>query len=625
MALDEHRAFQLTYRIMTKAAEEKWVSEQGQGVFSPDGELVAVEGFITDITQRKALEEAFFTEKERTEVTLHSIGDAVISTDAAGFVTYLNTTAEQLTGWPAADAAGRALPEVFRIIDVNTRAAVENPGALAMRVGKSVDLTATCVLIRRDQSEVPVEDSAAPIRAKDGRVTGAVIVFRDASAQRAWSMKMAHLAQYDVLTDLPNRTLLDDRINHAVAAARRTHTRLAILFIDLDRFKHINDSLGHARGDAVLQSVAARLLACVRASDTVGRRGGDEFVVILTDLERPENAASSAEKILVALSQPHEIAGHVLHVTASVGISIYPDDAGDADALISAADAAMYHAKQTEHSSWQFFTTQMNTRWVARRSLEQSLRDAVRRHEFILHYQPKVNLDTLAMTGVEALVRWQHPTFGLLAPGEFIGVAEESGLILPIGRWVLREACRQTRDWEAAGLRPHPISVNVSAVEFRAKGFLAHVASVLRDTALDPQCLELEVTESALMTRAESTTGVLHALKDLGVQLAIDDFGTGYSSLSYLSRFPIDTLKIDRSFVHGIGRTEHDATIISAVIGIGRSLQQRVVAEGVETKEQLALLRAYQCGEGQGYYFSRPVAAAQFADLLRRELHPTRR
>jgi EAL domain-containing protein (putative c-di-GMP-specific phosphodiesterase class I) len=262
----------------------------------------------------------------------------------------------------------------------------------------------------------------------------------------------------------------------------------------------------------------------------------------------------------------------------------------------------------------------MNGRWIARRSLEASLRDALRRDEFALHFQPKVNLQTTTITGFEALVRWQHPTFGLLAPGEFVSVAEECGLILPIGRWVLGEACRQARAWQQQGFQPRPVSVNVSSLEFRAKGFLAHVASVLEETGLSPQFLEQEVTESVLMTQAEATTGVLHALKDLGVQLAIDDFGTGYSSLSYLSRFPVNTLKIDRSFVHGIGRTQHDATIINAVIGIARSLEQSVVAEGIETKEQLALLRSYDCGEGQGYYFSRPVAATQFADLLRRDV-----
>jgi diguanylate cyclase (GGDEF)-like protein len=462
-----------------------------------------------------------------------------------------------------------------------------------------------------------IEDSAAPIHDRHGRVTGAVIVFRDVSAERALTLKMAHLARFDVLTGLPNRTLFQDRISHAIAFARRNGTRIAVLFVDLDRFKHINDSLGHAVGDALLQSVTARLVACVRASDTVSRRGGDEFVVLLPDFENADPAGVVAEAIIAALSEPHELLQHVLHVTASIGISIYPDDALDPEMLIGAADTAMYHAKENGRGVAQFFTPEMNARSVARRSLESSIRKALRREEFVLHYQPKVNLTTSAIVGVEALVRWQHPVRGLLAPSEFVGLAEECGLILPIGRWVLREACRQAKTWHDAGLGPREMAVNVSAVEFRAKGFLEHVTEVLDDTGFDPEHLELELTESVLMAHADATTHVLHGLKKLGVRLAIDDFGTGYSSLSYLSRFPIDTLKIDRSFVQGMTLGGHDATIINAIISMGRSLNQCVVAEGVETAEQLALLQTHRCGQGQGFYFSRPVPADQLAHLLR--------
>lgn len=462
-----------------------------------------------------------------------------------------------------------------------------------------------------------MEDSAAPIHDREGRITGAVIVFRDVSEERALATKMARLAQYDGLTDLPNRALLQDRITQAIAQAKRTGAPLAVLFVDLDRFKHINDSLGHTLGDALLQSVTARLLASVRASDTVSRRGGDEFVVLLPQLTSADGARLTAERIMAAVSAPHEIGEHVAHISASVGISVYPDDGEGTDELISGADAAMYHAKENGRNNVQFFTSQMNVRSLARRALEDSLREALCRQEFALHYQPKVNLETSEMTGVEALLRWQHPTRGLLAPGEFVTVAEECGLILPIGRWVLFEACRQAQAWQDQGLRPVPVAVNVSAIELRAKGFVEHVAAVLQETGLDAQYLELEVTESALMTRADATAAMLHALKDLGVRLAIDDFGTGYSSLSYLSRFPIDTLKIDGSFVQGMTAGGPDAAIIHAIIGLGRSLQQRVVAEGVETEEQMALLQRQQCGEGQGYFFCRPVPADQLAGRLR--------
>ena len=474
-------------------------------------------------------------------------------------------------------------------------------------------------LVRRDGSTVYVESSAAPIHDRDGAVTGAVIVFRDVSAERAQAQRMAHLAQYDVLTNLPNRTLLDDRIAQATALARRRGGRLSVLFVDLDRFKHINDSLGHVVGDGLLQSVTARLLACVRESDTVSRRGGDEFVILLAEVERRDDAAIVAERILATLAAPHEIVDHLVYVTASLGISVYPEDALEAQALIGAADAAMYKAKECGRGNFQFFTDDMNVRAVARRSLEASLRNAVHREEFVLHYQPKFNLATPAITGVEALIRWQHPMRGLLLPGEFIPVAEECGLMLPIGRWVLRQACRQARAWRDEGLPPRSMAVNVSAIEFRSRGFLDYVAAVLDETGLSPEYFEIEVTEGVLMTNVEATAAVLGGLKDLGIRLAIDDFGTGYSSLSYLSRFPIDTLKIDRSFVAGLTQPGNDATIIHAIIAMGRSMKQCVVAEGIETAAQLAALQAHACGEGQGYYFSRPVPAAQLAEQLRRD------
>jgi len=428
---------------------------------------------------------------------------------------------------------------------------------------------------------------------------------------------MAHLARHDVLTNLPNRTLLDDRMAQAIALALRNGTRLAVLFVDVDGFKHINDSLGHAIGDALLQAVATRLLACVRGSDTVARRGGDEFVIVLSQLEHADAASLIAEKVLASVAVPTVLANHVLHVTASVGVSLYPDDGEEAEALLHAADAAMYHAKERGRNNYQFFTRQMNARAAARRSLEVSLRKAVPRQEFMLQYQPKFNLETAGMTGVEALLRWHHPTRGLIAPGDFVPIAEECGLILPIGRWVLREACRQARAGQDEGLRPVAMAVNVSAIEFRAKGFLEHVATILRETGLAPRYLELEVTESVLMAQVDSTAAVLRALKDLGVQLAIDDFGTGYSSLSYLSRFPIDTLKIDRTFIHGMTAVGHDAAIINAIIAMGHSLNQRVVAEGIETVEQRVLLHTHRCDDGQGFYFSYPVAATECADLLR--------
>jgi diguanylate cyclase (GGDEF)-like protein/PAS domain S-box-containing protein len=592
------------------------VSVRLSPIIDAQGRIVGVSNIARDITEQKRLEDQLFVEKDRAQVTLHSIGDAVISTDASSRVTYLNAAAERLTGWPAADAAGRPLCQVFNVVDAASRASLVDSAANAMSAGHTVTADGNRMLLRRNGSELLIEESAAPIHQRDGRVTGAVIVFRDVSATRAMLLKMAHLAHYDVLTNLANRSLVHDRITQAVALSRRHGTTFAVLFVDLDRFKRINDSMGHTMGDALLQSVTSRLLSAVRGSDTVSRHGGDEFVVLLPQLARGEDAARPADKILAALAAPHQIADHTLHLTASVGISVYPGDGEDVSGLISAADAAMYRAKETGRNNRRFFTPEMNARRVTRSTLENGLREALSRGEFRLHYQPKVDLQTSRVTGVEALLRWQHPERGLVAPGDFVAIAEECGLILPIGQWVLREACRQAQVWQTAGLAPTRTAVNVSAIEFLAPGFLEGVEDVLRETGLGPEWLEFEVTESVLMADVQSTTRVLRALKDRGVSLAIDDFGTGYSSLSYLTKFPIDTLKIDRSFIHTMTPSGDHASIVEAIIGMGRSLKLCVIAEGVETAEQLTLLQALSCREGQGFYFGRPVDADQFAGRL---------
>jgi len=433
-------------------------------------------------------------------------------------------------------------------------------------------------------------------------------------------VQMVHLAQHDALTDLPNRLLLNDRLAQAIALARRHGKQLAVMFLDLDRFKLINDSLGHTVGDQLLQSVAKRLTAGVRNSDTVCRQGGDEFVILLADVEHAEDAALSAQKILDALTVPHLIDQLELHVSVSIGISIYPDDGQDADALIKNADTAMYHAKEGGRNNYQFFEQDMNVLAVERHFIEGGLRLALERQEFMLLYQPKINLETGAISGVEALVRWQHPLRGLIMPEQFVWIAEDCGLIVPLGTWVLREACRQAQAWQDAGLPPVPVAVNISAVQFRHKDFQESLTGILKDTGLAPSYLELELTESVLMHDTDSTAPVLNELKAMGVRLTIDDFGTGYSSLSYLKRFPIDALKIDQSFMRDITHAtadSDDAAIVAAVVSMGKSLNQRVIAEGVETREQLAFLQAQGCGEGQGFYFSQPLSSEELVELLR--------
>jgi diguanylate cyclase (GGDEF)-like protein/PAS domain S-box-containing protein len=573
---------------------------------------------LRSLIDRKAVEEALFVEKERAQATLNSIGDAVLSTDPSGHVTYLNLVAESMTGWSREEASGRPLDEVFQIIDGVTREPARNPLALAVQLNKTVALTPNCILIRRDGFESAIEDSASAIHDRAGNIIGAVVVFHYVSAARAMSLQ---IAQHDFLTDLPNRMLLNDRLTQAISFARRRGNHLAVLFVDLDHFKHVNDSLGHGIGDQLLQSVAERLVTCVRSSDTVSRHGGDEFVVLLSHVEHAEDAAISARKVLAALSVPHGIAQHALHVTASVGVSIFPDDGQDGEALIRGADTAMYRAKETGGNNYQFFRPDLTVRSVERQSLEGDLRHAVERQQFVLHYQPKMNLETGAITGVEALLRWQHPVRGLVPPAEFVPFAEASHLIVPIGQWVLREACGQARAWLDTGLLGGPIAVNISATEFRHKDFLENLRAILHDTRLNPRDLELELTESALMQHPQATAFVLRAIKAVGVQLVVDNFGTGYSSLSQLKRFPIDALKVDQSFIQGITTDPDDAPIVSAAISMGKSLKQRVIAEGVETREQLTFLQARQCGEGQGFYFSEAVGAARFAELLETGIH----
>ena len=429
--------------------------------------------------ERKIMEEALFEEKERAQVTLNCIGDAVICTDIAGNISFLNPVAEKITGWSGQEAAGRPMAEVFRILDATSRQSIPNPMENAVARNQTVHLPPNCLLIRRDGFEIPIEDSVAPIHDREGHATGAVIVFRDVSAARAMALQMAHSAQHDFLTGLPNRMLLNDRITQAIAVAPRHKNKVAVLFLDLDGFKHINDSLGHPIGDKLLQSIAKRLLDCVRTSDTVSRQGGDEFVVLLSEAEQSEYAAVIARRVLRAVAETHSIDQHDLHVTTSIGVSVYPDDGLDAETLIKNADTAMYQAKENGRQSYQFFKPAMNVRAVERQSIEESLRRALERQEFVLHYQPKINLRTGAITGAEALIRWTHPTRGPVSPAQFIPIAEDCGLILPIGNWVLREACQQARAWLDAGLPAVTMAVNVSAMELRHENFLAGLFAIL--------------------------------------------------------------------------------------------------------------------------------------------------
>ncbi len=435
--------------------------------------------------------------------------------------------------------------------------------------------------------------------------------------RKRYQVQLEHQANYDALTGLPNRNLLHDRLRQAVYA-QRSPRNIAVVFMDLDHFKFVNDSLGHGTGDKLLKSMGERLRAVLREGDTVGRVGGDEFVLILNDQSNEEVIFRAMQRISAKVSESITIEGKELYVTCSAGISLYPQDGRDVDTLLKNADAAMYRAKEHGRNNFQFYTSEMNERVNERLSLEAALRRALERREFLLHYQQKIDLRSGAIIGAEALVRWNHPEWALVRPARFIPLAEETGLIVPLGEWVLHEACRQAREWLDQGLRPGVVSVNLSVRQFRQEGLVRSVSRILEETRLDPSQLEMELTESMVMQNVESAIATLQGLKSLGVALSVDDFGTGYSSLSYLKQLPFDTLKIDRSFVRGIGAGEDpdEGAIAQAIISLGHSLRLKVIAEGVETDAQVRFLKRHGCDEVQGFLYGEPVAPHEHARLL---------
>ncbi len=477
-------------------------------------------------------------------------------------------------------------------------------------VGHNYELTG----VRKDGSTFPIMVLGSP--SVIGGLPASVGTVLDISAQKAAEQRIRELADYDVLTGLPNRRLLRERFEQLLASAEREKSEIAVVFLDLDHFKRVNDSLGHSVGDELLCQVARRLDSVVRRIDTLARLGGDEFIFAMPGFHTAA-AAEVARRLVEVFSRPFEVAGHELTVTPSLGISIYPHDGGDLETLLRNADTAMYRAKEMGRNSFQFYSSEMNTTTLDRLLMESNLRRALVQNEFILHYQPLVNLETGLIIGVEALIRWLHPELGVIMPDRFIHVAEETGLINPIGDWVLCEACRQAKAWCDAGLPPICMAVNVAPVQFRQAGFVEMVAGALATSGLEAARLELELTERTVMHDADINMGTLSALHRMGVELSLDDFGTGYSSLAYLKRFPVGKLKIDRSFVNDLETDPDDWAIASTIVSMGRSLRMTVLAEGVEKVEQLALLRKMGCDMAQGYYFSRPMSAEGMADMLR--------
>ena len=530
--------------------------------------------------------------------------EGIMITNTKSIILAINPAFTRITGYTADEAIGRT-PEILhsgrqnKVFYADMWQTLLNTGHWQGELWN-----------RRKNGEVYPEWLAiTAIHDDNGKVNEYAALFSDITEQKRNEEQLAHQACHDILTDLPNRLLFDDRLSMALAHAQRNNSMLAVIFLDLDRFKNINDSLGHSVGDRVLQSVAGRLTRNIRQEDTAARMGGGEFTILLPHIPHADNAAELAEKILGAIEQPLYLDDHELFVTASIGISVYPGDAGQAESLMKNADTAMYRAKERGGNNYQFYTPAMNTRALERLTLENSLRHALKRNQFLLYYQPQIHLGTGQIVGVEALLRWRTEEGELISPAEFIPLLEETGLIIPVGAWVLQQACMQNSAWQAAGLPPLRIAVNLSARQFGQQDLVSHVLNCLEKSGLEAGYLELEITESIMMDAVDGKLEVLKALRHAGLQLAVDDFGTGYSSLSYLKRLPVDTIKIDQCFIRNAAHDPEDAAIVKAIITLAHDLKRRVIAEGVETREQLSLLHTLGCDEIQGYLFSRPLAA----------------
>ncbi len=553
--------------------------------------------------------------ESRSRTLLESTGEGIYGVDLDGRCIFVNKAGAAMLGYQPEEILGRNMHALLH----HSRADGSLYPAAACPIFRSVQTGLACraddeVFWRRDGTSFPVEYSAAPL-SEDGLIKGAVVAFTDVSQRKQVEAQLKDMAHYDALTGLPNRRLFVNLLPKALARAGRTKRHVALLFLDLDRFKLINDTLGHACADLLLKAFATRLTGCVRTTDTVSRLGGDEFTIILEDLLCSDEAVLVARRILDALALPFAVKGRDIFVTSSIGIALFPSDGADADSLMINADTAMYAAKE-RRGTFQFYASDMNNRADERLRLETSLRHALQRHEFVLHYQPQVDVRSGATVGVEALIRWQHPDHGLMPPGDFIPVAEETGLIVPIGEWVLRTACAQVKAWQVDGCPRLRLAVNLSSRQLLQPNLVGMIRRILQETDFDPRCLELELTENLLIRNMERTIDVLQTLHDLGVRLSIDDFGTGYSSLGYLKHLPVNVLKIDQSFVRQLTTSAKDASIVKAIIALARSLNLEVVAEGVETEQQGAVLRAERCFEMQGYYFSHPVSAGDLAARL---------
>ena len=612
-ALARQRRFDVEYRILHADGGIRWVWERGIGIRDATGTVTVLEGIVEDITAKMEQQEALREAERRYRSLFDNAIEGIFRTTPDGHYLDANPALARIYGFDT--PAGL----IGSLRDIKSQLYVD-PGRREefMRIIKARGSISgfESQVYRCNGDVIWISENARAVFDDEGRVLHYEGTVEDVTERRLYQARIEQQANYDTLTGLANRSLLADRLQQAIFTAASYGSRLAVVFVDLDRFKYINDSLGHHVGDRLLQVMAERLKASVREFDTVARLGGDEFVLLINGQAGPDAVATVMESLLDRIAEPWRYLESEFDITCSIGVALYPDDGSDAPTLLKHADSAMYRAKEHGRNNFQFFTDDLNAMMRERFELETNLRRALERGQFELHYQPRVALQDRAIIGCEALIRWQLPGQASVPPDRFIPVAEETGLIGPIGEWVLHTACMQNKRWQLAGLPPCVVSVNVSPRQFRRDDFVATIAKTLKDTGLEPRYLEIEVTESMVMHDGEWMVETLHAIKRLGVQIAVDDFGTGYSSLSYLKRFPVDRLKVDRSFVHEIATDADAAVIARTIIALGHNLGLKVVAEGVETEEQIEFLHANGCDELQGYYFSKPVSSWRMGKLL---------
>ena len=566
--------------------------------------------FALENIEREALRKKSEENLRKLSRAVEQSANAIMITDRNGVIEYINPWFSRITGYESDEIVGKT-PGVLRSGETHP----ETHKRMWDTILSGKEWTGELHNTKKNGETYWCLETISPLKNEQDEVTHFIAVTEDISERKQTEQTIRHLAFHDPLTGLPNRRLFNDRLHQAAAMRHRKDSAFALMLLDLDRFKTVNDTLGHEIGDALLKAVAARLLSTARQGDTLARMGGDEFALIALEISQPEDMARLAEKVISILHEPFHLYGHELYVTTSIGVTLYPSDAADAEALIKNADIALYRAKDLGRNNFQFFTGDMNAAMMQRLRLESAMRWAVERGEFMLHYQPQVDVVTGKIHGTEALIRWRHPEFGMVSPAQFIPLAEETGMIVQIGEWVLRTACAQAKAWQRQGV-PIPVAVNLSARQFHQGDLAQTIADILKEFELAPDLLEVELTEGILMEDTSQTGSILDRLHGMGVQISIDDFGTGYSSLSYLKRLPIQVLKIDQSFVRDIHTDPDDRAIVTAVIALAHSMKLKVVAEGVETQEQLAFLREYSCDSMQGYLFSRPVSGDEVLKLL---------